>query len=377
MKSPELDRQRIMVIVYGHIADTIAAIPGLRTLRHAYPAARLDVLTLEPSAAILAGCPYVDELVVWQDLRFKGSSLARLEKLGAMTSLAVRLRRRSYDAVIVFHRSFGFLRRLASASGARVIAGLDYGGDSYTHRTPRPELPESSREENRRVLAALGLVEDGGPMELWTNAAEWATAEDLTVGDPSRPLIGLHPGSDWSCQQWLPGAFSALGRRLQVSLGARLVITGSASEQGLQEEIADGLFEPPIRAAGGTTLGELVALTRRLDMMICVNSSAAAIARAVGTPAVVLLGPEDSRFTGLQATDRMRVIQAPTAVNAGGWCEFGRWGRLSSCESPMCRGLGGLAEVQPDRVYLTAMNLLGSTPRLAGLAHRIPQEVAT
>src|SRR5260370_24047151 len=112
----------------------------------------------------------------------------------------------------------------------------------------------------------------------------------------------------------------------------------------MQTEIAAGLFEPPIRAAGGTTLGELVALTRPLDMMICVNSSAAAIARAVGTPAVVLLGPEDSPFTGPQATDRIRGIQAPTAVNAGGWCGFGRWGRLSSCESPMCRGLRGLAD---------------------------------
>ena len=377
MKGPELDRKRILVIVYGHIADTIAAVPGLRTLRHAYPAARLEVLTLEPPAAILAGCPYIDELVVWQDLRFKDSRLARLEKVGAMASLAVRLRRRGYDAVIVFHRSFGFLRRLAAASGAHVVAGLDYGGDSYTHRAPRGDQPEGSREENRRVLAALGLVEDGGPVELWTNAAEWAAAESLTAGDPSRPLIGLHPGSDWSCQQWLPEAFSALGRRLQLSLGARLVITGSASEQGLQDEIADGLAEPPIRAAGRTTLGELVAITRRLDLMICVNSSAAAIARAVGTPAVVLLGPEDSRFTGLESTHRVSVIQASLPLPAGGWCEFGRWGVLSSCESPMCRGIAGLGDVQPELVYSTAMNLLSSSPRPVGLARRSLQEVAT
>lgn len=377
MNRPQLEGKRILVIVYGHVADTIAAIPGLRTLRHSYPRAQIVVLALKPAAAILAGCPYVDELMVWQDLRFKGRRFARAEKLGALASLALQVRNRRFDAVIVFHRSFGFLRRVAGASGARVVAGLDYGGDSYTHRAPRPGQPESSRDENRRVLEALGLAEDGGPVELWTNAAEWAAAQSLTSGDPSRPLIGLHPGSDWSCQQWLPGAFSAVGRRLQLSLGARLVITGSASEQALQDEIADGLVEPPIKAAGRTTLGELVALTRRLDLMISVNSSAAAIARAVGTPAVILLGPEDARFTGLQTSDRVRPIQAPAAVNGGGWCEFGRWGLLSSCESPMCRGLGGLADVKPDRVYLTAMNLLGSTPRLAGLARRIPQEVAT
>jgi heptosyltransferase II len=154
---PDLDGERILVMVYGHVADTIAAIPGLRSLRHAYPAARIEVLILSASAPILGNCPYVDELVVWQDLKRKGTALAKTEKLAAIATLMIRIRRRNYAAVIVFHRSFGFLRRLAASSGAYVVAGVSHGNEGYTHRAMQSARPESSRDENRRVLEALGM----------------------------------------------------------------------------------------------------------------------------------------------------------------------------------------------------------------------------
>ncbi|HKV86363.1 MAG TPA: glycosyltransferase family 9 protein [Candidatus Dormibacteraeota bacterium] len=361
-----LDGTRILVIVYGHVADTMAAIPGLRTLRRSYPSARIEVLVLQASAPILAHSPYVDELLTWGDLRRKGTRLARIEKASAVASLTVRLRRRRYDTVVVFHRSFGFLRKLAHAVGARTVV-----------TAPAIAETESSRDENRRVLAALGLQDDGEPVELWNTPAESRVAQELLGPSREQPTIGLHPGSDWSCQQWLPESFAAVGRRLQLSLGARLVITGTAGEERLQEEIADGLHEAPVRAAGKTTLGELTEVIRRLDLLICVNSAAAAIARAVGTPAVVLLGAEDPRLTGLDDDDSVRIVQGPPSVAPGSWCEFGRWGLLSSCESPMCRGLGGLAEVSSDRVYAAATDLLGATPGAVDLARRFPQEVAT
>jgi len=361
-----LDGRRILVMVYGHLADTIAAIPGLRTLRRAYPGARIEVLVLESAAPILAGSPYIDELITWSDLKRKGGRLARAEKALTLTAVALRLRRRGYDLAIVFHRSFGFMKRLAAAVGAPVVV----------YAAAR-ETPESSRDENRRVLDGLGLEEDGMPVELWTSPADDSRARAMLPSSRSRPLIGLHPGSDWSCQQWLPSAFAAVARRAQLTFGADIVITGSTGDRSLQEEIAESLHDAPVRLAGQTTIGELIAVVRRLDLLICVNSSAAAIARAVDTPAVVLLGPEDARYTGLEQTDRVRVVQAASHSVPGSWCEFGRWGVLSSCESPMCRGIGGLGDVSPDRVFREVIRVLGSAPTTIDSARRFAQEVAT
>jgi ADP-heptose:LPS heptosyltransferase len=358
IKAAQLDRRLILVVVYGHVADTMAAIPGLRSLRRAYPRARIEALVVKPSEPVLRSCPYVVEVLTWIDFQMKGTRFARAEKAATLSLLGWRLRQSRYDAVLVFHRSFRSIRRLAGISRAPIRAGVSDGSDGYTHWLPNPADVYSSREENRRVLEAIGVEEDGGPLELWTTPAERSSADTLLGQDDGRPLIGIHPGSDWSCQQWLPERFAAVGRELQERLDARIVVTGSTSEVALQEEIAAGLATPPIRAAGATSLGGLVAVIGRLDLLISVNSAPAAIARAVGTPAVVLLGPEDARFTGLEPGRKLQIVQPGKRLEPGSWCEFGRWGVLSGCESPMCRAISGLNQLKPEEVSATALRLL-------------------
>jgi ADP-heptose:LPS heptosyltransferase len=360
---------RVLAIVYGHVADTMAAIPALRSLRSSLPGARIELLCLSSVAPIMRGCPHVDRVLAWDDFRRKGLRGARVEKAAVIARLAVRLRARRYGAVLVFHRSFRALRRLATLAGAPVVAGSSAGGDGYTHVAPEVAgAVESSRDENARVLAAVGLADDGGPVELWDDEADRAEARALLGERAGGPLVGLHPGSDWSCQQWLPDRFAAVGARLQREVGARVVVTGSPAEVGLQEEIADALAEEPVRCAGRTTLRGLAAVIRELDVLVCVNSAAAAVARAVGTPAVVLLGPEDSRLTGLVAGDGLRVVQPGDRLAPGSWCEFGRWGLLSGCESPMCRGLSGLDRLDPAAVAAEALALLGRPAVGAGVS---------
>ena len=356
----DLDGKKVLVIVYGHVADTMAAIPALRTLRHAHPSARIELLLLRAAAPVLERCPYVDELVVWDDFKLKGTRWSKAEKAATLARLALRVRRRRYDAILVFHRSFRAIRQIAAASGASLTVGISSGGDRYTHPAPPPAEVHSSREENRAVLAAIGLEEDGGPIELWTSPEDDARAEGLLGGADGSLHIGLHPGSDWSCQQWLPERFAAAGRTLNERLGATIVVTGSPSEIPLQEEIAAGLSGRVSKLAGTTSLSELVALIRRLDVLITVNSAPAAIAQAVGTPAVVLLGPEDRRLTGLVDGERVCVVQPGTRLAPGSWCEFGRWGVLSGCDSPMCRGVSGLDQLGVDQVAAAAIGLLAA-----------------
>jgi ADP-heptose:LPS heptosyltransferase len=342
---------RVLVIVYGHVADTMAAIPALRSLRRARPDARIEVLCLRSVVPVLSACPYVDALIPWTDFKRKQGRAAKLEKAARIARLGVRLRTRRYDTTLVFHRSFGALRHLASLTGAPNVVAAD-----AAHGL------ESSREENRRVIQAVGIEEDGGPVELWTAGEDQAWADRLLAEAPGTgPIIGLHGGSDWSCQQWLPERFAHVGEALRRATGGRLVITGSPDEIVLQDEIAEGLSADPVRCAGKTSFGRLVALIRRLDLLICVNSAPAAIARAVGTPMVVLLGPEDPRLTGVEEAPLVRIVQPGRELAPGSWCEFGRWGVLSGCQSPMCRGLGGLGLLDPDVVVKEALELLNAT----------------
>jgi ADP-heptose:LPS heptosyltransferase len=351
--------RRLLVVVYGHLSDTMAATPALRSLRAALPEARIEVLALTCAHPILDGCPYVDAVVEWNDFRRKGASAARIEKAAVIAALATRLRRRRYDATLVLHNGTGAMRRLARMVGSPVRAGLSAGADGYTHPSPPAETAESAREENSRILAAFGVKDDGGPVELWPRPEDSLAARRL-VGSGDGPLVGIHAGADWSCQQWLPERFAEVASTLQRETGARIVLTGSASESWLEEEIAGGMAHPPIRAVGRTSFGALVEVIRGLDLLICVSSAASSVAAVTGTPSVVLLGPEDGRFTGMAPSPRRKVLQPGGARLAGSWCELSRWGVLSGCDSPACRGVGGLAELESGAVISAALELLGS-----------------
>lgn len=351
--------RRILVVVYGHLSDSMAATPALRSLRAALPDSRIEVLALRCARPVVGRSPHVDAVVEWDDFHRKGESLARVEKAAVIATLGARLRRRGYDATLLLHNGTGAMRKLTRAIGSPVQAGISFGGDGFSHPVSPAAEAESAREANARVLAAFGVEEDGGPVELVTLPEERAAARRL-VGSGDGPLVGIHAGADWSCQQWLPERFAEVASTLQREAGARIVLTGSGSETGLQEEIARGMARPPIRIAGRTSFGELVEVIRGLDLLVCVSSAASSIADATGTPSIVLLGPEDGRFTGMAPTEHRRVLQPGGLRLAGSWCELGRWGVLSGCDSPVCRGVGGLAELDPATVSAAALEMLGS-----------------
>ena len=357
---PVAEPDRVLVLAYGHISDTMAALPALRSLRHAWANARIDVLVVAAAAPLLRRCPYVDELITWSDFRHKGTRIARVEKAATVSALGARLRLRRYTVTVVLHHSTGAMRMLSNLIGSPVRAGIFGPGGSYTHPADPPEGIESARQENARVLAALGISADGGPVELWTSAAAVDAAAEL-LAETSRPMVGIHPGSDWSCQQWLPARFAAVGDQVHRDTGAAIVLSGSASEVQLQNEITLEMTTPALRLASRTSFEELVEVIRSLDLLISVNSAAASIADAVGTPSLILLGPEDGRHTGVAAGARRRVLQPGGRLAPGSWCELSRWGVLSGCESPMCRGVAGLDQLTADRVAGEAIEMLASS----------------
>ena len=65
----KLTANKILVMRYRFIGDTVLTVPFLRNLRKAYPAARIDLM-LEPfSGQVLAGCPYVDRIIPFEYIR--------------------------------------------------------------------------------------------------------------------------------------------------------------------------------------------------------------------------------------------------------------------------------------------------------------------
>jgi ADP-heptose:LPS heptosyltransferase len=141
------------------------------------------------------------------------------------------------------------------------------------------------------------------------NRAVDRVLHDCGMGD--RPYVVLHPGSNSSLKSWPLAHFAALGAGLSRSLGAALVVTGSADERLHNQALCDALPPGALNLAGSLSWGELEALLRRAALVVGVDTGPLHLAAAAGTPSVVLFGPADPiRFGPWAPPVRHRVVTA-------------------------------------------------------------------
>jgi ADP-heptose:LPS heptosyltransferase len=108
---------------------------------------------------------------------------------------------------------------------------------------------------------------------------------------PAPGAVVVHPGAADLRRRWPPWRFGDVVRHLSAG-GADVVVTGTAAERDLAEEVAryGGLAAERV-LAGSTALDELAALVAHACVLISGDTGVAHLATAYGTPSVTLFGP--------------------------------------------------------------------------------------
>ncbi len=350
--------RRILVTAYRHIADVLAAVPALRALRETYPQAHITLLAVDYVRDLMAACPYLDEVITFRDHDQKSSIWGKIERALLLARLAPRLYRR-FDMVLILQTRNHFMAHAAWLTRASVRAWfLDAASPRIITHAARPLTGSASiREVNRRVLEAVGITHVSPHMEFWPRPADdeaiQALLDEQRVA-ASDLLVGLHPGSHWSCQQWNPKDWAAVADELVSRYSARLVITGTQDERDLASAICSHMTSkdaPVIDLTGRTSILQFAALMKRLHLFICVNSGAAQIGLAMGVHTINLYGYENPVWNGPASGEPMTIIRGcDDASSVPYWCPYHIWPKASQCHRHECIGLGGLALITPNMV---------------------------
>jgi ADP-heptose:LPS heptosyltransferase len=112
------------------------------------------------------------------------------------------------------------------------------------------------------------------------------------------PKIGLHPFSGNPIRNWLLGRFAILGRQLQYTWGAHLVITGGAVDSRSARWLAKTIGGHCTVTAGKIGLIDTWSALRELDLVISVDTGMIHMAAALDIPVVSLFGPGDPAIWG-------------------------------------------------------------------------------
>ncbi|MDN5804435.1 MAG: glycosyltransferase family 9 protein [Microlunatus sp.] len=254
-------RPRALVLRALGLGDLLTAVPALRALRHGLPGHWITLATPAWLAPLVQLADAVDDL----------TPTAGLEAVpaGGPPDLAVNLHGRGPQSLLALR-----------GTGARRI---------LSHR--HPDFPG---------LAGPTWDDDLHEVTRWCRLVEWAglptDPSDLRLTAPGvEPAVAgavvLHPGAAAPARRWPADRFAAVGREL-ARRGHRVVVTGSAAERSLGEEVAQAAGLPPAAVlSGALDLTSLAALVSAASLVLCGDTGVGHLASAYGIPSVLLFGP--------------------------------------------------------------------------------------
>jgi heptosyltransferase-1 len=142
-------------------------------------------------------------------------------------------------------------------------------------------------------------------------AAEAWAAEILPANTGARggsqPSVLINPGAGWGAKRWPVQRYDAVAQGF-IDLGFRILVNAGPGEENLAEVIARGTGGAAIPLA--CTLAQLIAVTRRVALVVAGDTGPLHLACALGRPVVGIYGPTDPSRNGPFGT-RYRVIRNP------------------------------------------------------------------
>lgn len=288
-------RERVVVVCTQYIGDTLLAIPFLRNLRRALPQATIDVLAPGTGRAVLAACPYVDELLAWQ--RPAGGRRGLVGGLSSLVAQAAWLRSRGYDRAYLLKPSLSAAALAAFAGIPRRVGFRGEAGPLLTRRVRR--RPGCHQVETYLdLLRADGIPIDDARSENWLTPEATRRVDRLLAPLPSgrrRVFLAVH--STDGCKHWPADRWGAVVRWLVDERQCEVVLCGGPADAATHADLIDGVGATAANhvhdLSAAVTLADAAALMKRMDLCMGVDTGLVHLAASVGVPCTVLTGPTD------------------------------------------------------------------------------------
>lgn len=325
------------------LGDSVMSTPALIRLREALPETRIVLVTPEKLRELWSGHPAVDEVVTFG----ANESVFRVGR---------RLRDCRCDTALIFPNSPRsaiecWLARIPRRVGVRRPWRNVFLTEKLAPRADETPMTKRSAEEVRLLLetgialkhpsvppkahhvyqylhlaTALGAsAEPCAPRLHVTDGEVAAVCEKFGAtmpGQRSRPLMAINPGAEYGpAKRWPAERFVATAAAFHRQMPTDWWVFGGPEERGPAEEMARAIREQiggdcrVESLAGRTSLLELKASCKAVDLLLTNDSGPMHVAAALGTPLVAVFGSTAPEFTGpgLPGQSGLLLVREPVA----------------------------------------------------------------
>ena len=300
----KINPQRVLIFRIGELGDTIIALPALRAIRQAFPAALISLLGnvdtearhVTPDQILPDGL--VDEWLAYRSRDFHSTFADRLKLLR-------RLRRAQFDLLVYLApriRSREDVRRdllFFRLAGVSKVIGAD-AWQPLPSRNGGP-LPVVEHETDhllqRLSRGGIEVPEIGtAKVELNLTTAEERSAElwlkeSLPAVGVNR-IVGFGPSSKWPSKVWPEERFAELGSRLIKFAEVFPIVFGGLEDRALGERLIQ-TWGRGANAAGALSVRAAAAALKHCDAYVGNDTGTMHLAAAIGTRCVGIMAAID------------------------------------------------------------------------------------
>jgi heptosyltransferase-2 len=300
---------RFLIIQTAFIGDVILATALLEQLRAAQPDALLDVLVRKGNESLLAGHPFLNEVLIWEKKK-TGDMFVKYRDLWRILTL---IRARQYGVILNLQR-YGSTGLLTALSKAKLTIGFAQNPLSryFTYRVDHrfePGIHEIDR--NAGLLQPLGIYGPRLMPKLYPSADDYAIARSYQ----DKPYVCIAPTTAWFTKQYPAERWAELIRTLPNDMTVYLL--GAPTDVSLCETIRS-LSEREtsvVNLAGSMNLMRSAALHQGAVMNYVNDSAALHLCSAMNAPTTAVFCSTVPEFGFGPLADESRVVQTPERLD--------------------------------------------------------------
>jgi len=305
------------------MGDLIMTGPALRALKETF-SAKITVLTSSMAAGIAAFMPEIDEVIVCDLPWVKNQSTPDPSRFYHTIE---KLKAARFDAAVIFTvYSQSPLPTVMLAYLACIPNRLAYCRENpyqlLTDWVPDKEPYSEIKHQVQRdldLVATVGAVTGNDALRLKIDkAVHKLVAHKLqqTGIDTDRPWLIFHPGVSELKRQYPESRWTTAGKKVIGELGYQLVITGSAAEKQLTEDLQTAIGGDSYATGGLFPLEEFIALIQLAAAVVAVNTGTIHIAAAVQTPCLVLYALTNPQHTPWKTPHMLLPFSIPETLQS-------------------------------------------------------------
>jgi ADP-heptose:LPS heptosyltransferase len=314
--------KKILCIRPDNMGDVIMTAPAIRALKETF-GARITLLTSSMAKGVVKYIPEIDEAIIFDVPWVKSAETVERESFNDMVST---IKQKQFDAAVIFTV---YSQNPLSAAMLAYLGGipkiLAYCRENPYHLitdwVPDKEPYDQIKHQVRRdldLVAAVGAKTKNENLHLDIDESLWLPVNQKlkTIGvDTTKTWLLLHAGVSEIKREYPVENWAGAGKEL-IEQGYQLILTGSASERKLTDELEEAIGEGSFSAGGLFLLDEFICLVKNAPLLLSVNTGTIHIAAAVDTPVVVLYAQTNPQHTPWKVPSKVLEFPVPAHLHS-------------------------------------------------------------